>query len=380
MFKYSLFKTYYSTDIDKAISSVLQSGAVASGPFVQKFESGLAELLGQQYVVSTSDMSAAMFLALYLSGVRQGDEVLTTAFTCMSSNSPINAIGATPVWVDLAPGTFHMDPEILEQKITLKTKAVVLYHTAGYPANSREISEICKRKGIYLIEDCNNAFLAENSDGLCGSNSDFSIHSFYPNRLINAIEGGALVCKNIDHYLKALKLRRFGVDSGTFRNAIGEINSLSDIPEIGWSMNLSNLNCAVGYVQLNDIEYKIASIRRNAKYIDVCIDKLDGLTKPILQQGDKPSYWVYLLQTSRRDLFIKKLKEAGIHASSLHQRNDVYSGFNAKSDELPVTTEVQNSLLALPVGWWLAENDIVAMMDIFCEVKENLDNENNYFV
>lgn len=373
MFKYPLFKTYYSPQLDHEISSVLQSGAVASGPYIQKFEKGLGDLLNESFVVSTSDMSAAMFMALYLSGIRKGDEVLTTAFACMSSNSPIHAIGATPVWVDLAPGSFHMDPAHLEELITEKTKAVLLYHTAGYPANSKAISEICKRHGIALIEDCDNAFLAENQDGLSGSYGDFSVHSFYPNRLINAIEGGALVCKKKDDFDRACRLRRFGVDPTTFRNNIGEINPQSDIAEVGWSMNLSNLHCAVGSIQLNDVQDRLAAIRRNAHIIDSYIDNLEGISRPQLQTGDKPAYWVYLLQVKNRDLFIKRLKEEGIHASSLHQRNDVYSGFNASKSHLPVTTEIQSSVLALPVGWWLSENDICAMMDIFNDVKEKID-------
>ncbi len=373
MFKYPLFKTFYSPQLDHAISSVLQSGAVASGPYIQEFEKGLGHLLNESYVVSTSDMSAAMFMALYLSGVQKGDQVLTTAFACMSSNSPISAIGATPVWVDLEPDSFHMDPAHLEELITERTKAVILYHTAGYPAHSKAISEICKRHGIALIEDCDNAFLAENSDGLSGSYGDFCVHSFYPNRLINTIEGGALVCKNKHDYDKACRLRRFGVDSGTFRNNIGEINPHSDIPEIGWSMNLSNLHCAMGTVQLNDVKDRLSTIRRNAHIIDTYLDKVEGISRPQLTSGDVPSYWVYLLKVNKRNLFIEKLKECGVHASSLHQRNDIYSGFKADRPDLPVTGEVQSSVLALPVGWWLSESDIIAMMDIFSDVKEKID-------
>ncbi|HEY3985461.1 DegT/DnrJ/EryC1/StrS family aminotransferase [Cedecea sp.] len=373
MFKYPLFKTYYSSQLDSVISSVLQSGAVASGKYIKEFENGLGDLLGEQFVVSTSNMSAAMYIALYLSGVGKGDEVLTTAFTCMSSNSPINNIGAIPVWVDLFPGSFHMDPALLERAITEKTKAVILYHTAGYPANSKAISEICKRHGITLIEDCNNAFLSSNRDGLSGSYGDFSIHSFYPNRLINTIEGGALICKHQDDYERALKLRRFGVDSATFRNAIGEINPQSNIAEIGWSMNLPNLNCAMGSVQLSDVNDRLAAIQSNASCIDSYLDQMQGVTRPQLQEKDEPAYWVYLLQVEQRDLFIKKLKEAGVHASSLHHRNDIYSGFNAKASSLPVTDEVQSTILALPVGWWLTKNDIITMMDIFSKVKEKLD-------
>lgn len=375
MFKYPLFKPYYSPEFDKVISSVLQTGAIASGPYIDLFEKGLGAILEKEYVLSMSDMSAAMFLALYLSDVRQGDEVATTAFACMSSNSPVHAIGAKPLWIDVAPGSLHMDPEQLEASITPKTKAVILYHTAGYPAEAKKIAAICKKHGLRLIEDCDNSLLSSNIEGLCGTWADFSVYSFYPNRLINGIEGGALVFNDKDDFHRAKKLRRFGIDGSKFRNSLGEINNQCDIPEIGWSIGMSNVNCAVAYTQLHNLNDRIATIKRNAKLIDNMLQGNEKITYFHHREDDDPVHWVYLLKIKNRDAMIMKLKEAGIHASSLHQRNDIYSGFHASLRNMPNTTELQDNVLALPVGWWLSEEDTVSMVETFLDIQTRINDE-----
>lgn len=375
VFKFPLFKTYYAEEFDKIMSEVLRSGAVASGSYIAQFEADIAKMLEQKYALTTSDMSSAIYLALYLAGVKAGDEVATTSFTCMSSSSPIHAIGAKPLWIDLAPGSLHMDPSKLCESISEKTKAVILYHTAGYPAECKTIADICKERNIPLIEDCNNTILATTSTGLCGALADFSIYSFYPNRLVNAIEGGLLVCKDEEHYSRAKKLRRFGVDQQTFRNSFGEINPSSDIPEIGWAMNMPNFNCALAWCQIKDVHHKLANIRRNANIIDKCLAGNKMVDTFKLKAGERPSYWAYMLKVPKRDLFIQELKKVGIHASSLHQRNDIYSGFGSTKANLPETESLQKSILALPVGWWLQEDDITEMMDIFAKVQMQIEKE-----
>lgn len=358
MSQLSLFSVVNTPEMETAALAVLRSGRIASGPHVAQFESGLAELLGQAHIVTTADMTSALYLALYLAGVRAGDDVLTTAFACMSTNSAIATCGARPVWVDLAPASACMDVADFERAITPATRAVILYHLAGYPGPAREIADICRARGIVLIEDCDNALLAKVDDKQVGTFGDFAVYSFYPNRQINTTEGGALACREAEAAVRARKLRRFGIDTSSFRDTRGEINPQSDIPVIGWSMPMNNLCAALGSVQLQSVGQNIQKTRDNAQRIMAELASCEGLTLLAPTAGAVPSYWAVLISVEQRDVVLADLKARGVAASVLHQRNDIYSGFIPCHRDLPQTDLLQRSMIALPCGWWLSAQDI----------------------
>ena len=353
-----LFGVVNTPEMEAAALAVLRSGRIASGPHVAAFEAGLGELLDQSHVVTTVDMTSALHLALYLAGVRPGDDVLTTAFACMSTNSAIAGCGGRPVWVDVAAASACMDVADFERAITPVTRAVILYHLAGYPGPAHEIAEICRQRGIVLIEDCDNALLATIDGQQVGTFGDFAVFSFYPNRQINTTEGGALACRDPDDAVRARKLRRFGIDASSFRTAAGEINPQSDIPVVGWSMAMNNLCAALGSVQLQGVAQRIAQTRLHAQQIKDGLASCAGLTLLTPSAGALPSYWGVLIAVEQRDVVLAALKARGVAASILHQRNDIYSGFVACRRELPNTDILQRSIIALPCGWWLSAQDI----------------------
>lgn len=358
-----LFGVVNLPEMEEVALEVLRSGRIASGEYVSKFEDGLGQLLGQKNVVTTVDMTSAIYLALHLSGVKAGDEVITTAFACMATNSPISTIGAKPIWVDLEEYSACISVADFEAAITPNTKAAILYHLAGYPGPARQISDICKKHGIKLIEDCDNALLAEVDDDYVGSFGDFAIYSFYPNRQINATEGGALICKSPDDAIRAKNLRRFGINSSTFRLAGGEINPASDIPEVGWSFTLNNLCSAIGVVQINSVAERIEKTRKNAKYLFDGLNNFQDVNVINATPGSLPSYWCVLIQVDNRDLIMNTLKLSGINCSALHQRNDIYSGFIKCKRNLRNTTNFERTLLALPCGWWLEQSDLKKILE-----------------
>ena len=353
-----LFGVVNTPEMEAAALAVLRSGRIASGPHVAAFEAGLGELLDQSHVVTTVDMTSALHLALYLGGVRPGDDVLTTAFACMSTNSAIAGCGGRPVWVDVAPASACMDVDDFERAITPATRAVILYHLAGYPGPAQAIAEICRQRGIVLIEDCDNALLATIDGQQVGTFGDFAVFSFYPNRQINTTEGGALACRDPDDAVRARKLRRFGIDASSFRTSAGEINPQSDIPLIGWSMAMNNLCAALGSVQLQGVAQRIAQTRLHAQQIKDGLVSCAGLTLLTPSAGALPSYWGVLIAVEQRDVVLAALKARSVAASILHQRNDIYSGFVACRRELPNTDILQRSIIALPCGWWLSAQDI----------------------
>lgn len=352
-----LLTAYHSAAMAAAAAEVLQSGQVASGPYVETFRHGFGSLVGSQNLVTTSDMSSAIQIALRLSGVGAGDEVLTTSYNCMSSNAPIAWAGARPAWVDVDPRTGLMDPASLERSITARSKACLLYHVAGYPAPVQDIAGICKRAGIPLIEDCNNALLATVQNRQVGTFGDYAVHSFYPNRQINAADGGALVCKDADATTRATHLRRFGIDPGRFRDSMGEIDPLCDIPEIGWSCTMNNLCSALGQTQLDSVRERLLQTRQNAQLLCALLEEVPGASVVRPGPNSVPAYWALLVQVERRDEVLEKLKSAGVMASKLHHTTDQYTGFPVAPRQLPGTTQFMNRVIALPCGWWLSEED-----------------------
>ena len=364
-----LFGVVNLPEMEAVALEVLRSGRIANGEYVSKFEDGLSELLGQKNVVTTNDMTSAIFLALKLSGVKSGDEVITTAFACMATNSPIATIGAKPIWVDLEENSAYISIKDFEAAITPNTKAAILYHLAGYPGPARQIAEICSKHGIKLIEDCDNALMAEVDDQYVGSFGDFAIYSFYPNRQINTTEGGALICKDPKDASRARKLRRFGIDVSTFRTAEGEINPTSDIPEIGWPITLNNLCSAVGFAQIESVKLRLEKTRNNSYQLIKLLSDTQGFRILSSVDNSEPSFWALLIQFENRDQILSELKKNGVSCSILHQRNDSYSCFVESHQNLPQTIKMQNSLIALPCGWWLNSEEIKY---IACQVKKSL--------
>ena len=365
----SLFHGALSHAAEQAAFAVLRSGQIASGPKVAEFERALAGRLGRPHLVTTSDMSSALVLALHLAGVGPGDEVLTQAFSCLSSNAPIARVGAKAVWVDMNPETASMSVEDLCKAITPRSKALMLYHVAGYPGPVREVLAVCRGHDIVVIEDCNNAMGALSDGQPVGKLGDFAVHSFYPNRQLNAIEGGALACPDEDSANRARRLRRFGINAATFRGPLGEINGDSDITELGWSAALNQLNASVGLAQLQNLAEQRRRTQANAELLSSAIQGLQGLKPVAALPGADPAYWGFLVLAQQRDALLATLKAQGVHASRLHHRNDSYSAFASPNRQLLGTDALTGQILALPCGWWLDETDmhrLAAMVQQAC--------------
>lgn len=356
--KVSLFNPYRSAEIEQKVLEVLRSGFIATGPYVESFTRKFSNLIEQKNVVTINDISNAVQIALHLSNIQPGDEVIATPFSCMSSNSPIAVARAHVKWADMDPATATVTVDSIKKLITKKTKAMLIYHVAGYPGPIDEISKLCELHGIKLIEDCNNALNATLKKQKVGSYSDFSVYSFYPNRQINAGEGGALICKLESDFSRAIKLRRYGIDLHTFRTSDGEINPASDIPEIGWGATLNNLCSAMGLVQVDTVQSRIELTRKVAQtYLKALSGHTDIISVNPLEDAD-PSFWVYIVRTKKQAQLLQFLKQAGIACSKLHQLNTVYSGFNTSDVYVPGAIQFMNELVCIPCGWWMNEEQV----------------------
>lgn len=340
-----------------ALEQPFNSGQLASGASVGQLEQYFEERFAGHHAVAVSDMTNALALALRLAGVSNGDEVMTMAFNCMSSNAAISMVGARPVWVDVAPETASFDLQHARSLLNSRTKAVVVYHLAGYPADLVGIRNFCDDHGLALIEDANNAFGAEFSGHSIGSFGDFAVFSFYANRQINAIDGGLLLTRQSVDTERARRLRRFGVNQACFRDTDGEIDPLCDVPEIGVSSTLNNINATLALVSLADVDARIARSRNNVEILGEATRGLE-LT-PIKQVPEGQSaYWTWLIRLTDRDAVMRSLKAQGVQCSKLHYPNHNYSGFGIAGAELPGTDLLAREMLAIPCGWWIDQAQV----------------------
>ena len=355
-----LFDCRVGPEAQRLAAEILESGVLAGGASVGELEAALSRRLGGRPVVVLSDMTQALVLALRLSGVGQGDEVLTMALNCMSSSTAISLADAVPVWVDLDPATATVDLEDCRRAVTGRTKAMVVYHLAGYPADIIGCRALCAEHGMTLIEDANAALGAVFGGLPIATVGHFGILSFYANRQVNGVEAGALVCSTEEEAARARRLRRFGVDPSGFRDARGEIDPTADVAEIGLSAALSNVNACLALHSLRSLAERLAASRANAHAMR---DASEGTAlRPIAWARDSdPAFWTFLVRSERRDEELARFKKLGVAASGLHQRNDRYSGFWASRRRLPGTDVLERELFALPVGWWITSMQMAVL-------------------
>ena len=368
----NLFEPICLPEMESAAVNVLRTGNIANGKSVNELEESFSRLIGQKNFVAVNDLTSSLIISLHLAGVRPGDQVAISAFNCLQSTSAIARLSAIPIWIDIEPTSMTMCIEDLKSKLSKDIKAVVLYHIAGYPSDSEEIYSICHSFQIPLIEDCNNSLGAKLNGKPVGVIGDYSVYSFYPTRQINGIEGGILSTPNLEKANYAKQLRRFGIDPQSFRDKRGEINSNSDITEIGWSATLNNLHAAVACSQLSTLSRRQERTRVIAKRLADSLSISTKLhpVKPI--DNSIPAYWGFLILSSKRDDLLLHLKKHGINSSCLHHRNDLYSGFGKSLSYLPGTEIAISEMLALPCGWWMTDIQIeklLIIIDDFDKIK-----------
>lgn len=358
-----LFDCGLGEEAVRVLDPLWRSGRLAAGAGVTALEERIGAYVGARPAVAMSDMTQALHLALRLAGVGPGDEVLTLAFNCMSSNSAIAMAGAVPVWVDVDPATASVDLDDLAAQITARTRAVVVYHVAGYLGDLGALRRICDGAGLPLIEDANNALGAEWRGARAGTVGDWAVFSFYANRQLNGIDGAALICPDEEGAEAARRLRRFGIDAARFRTADGEIDGALDVPEIGMAAALNNVNATLAWRSMDDLDERLQRNRANAARLADELADEPALSLLREREGAAGVFWVALARSADRERLMARLKAKGVQCSRLHQRNDRYSGFGARRRDLPGTDVLEREMFALPSGWWLSQGDLRRIVD-----------------
>jgi len=341
----------------KYIKDCLDTNWVSSaGSYVDRFERDFSKYLNAKRSVSTSNGTTALFLALKILGIGEGDEVIVPSLTFISPVNAIKYVGAEPVFVDVCRDTYVMDVEKVEELITSKTKAILPVHLYGHPVDMDRLVEIARKYGLYIIEDATESLGAFYKGKSVGTIGDIGCFSFNGNKLITTGAGGMLVTNNEELGKKAKFL-------STQAKIVNENKSFYH-PEIGYNFRVPNLLAAMGCAQLENIDEYIENKRNNAAYYNELLGNVKGITLPIEKEWAKNVYWLYSIVVEDeygidRDELIKILAENEIESRPFFMPVHKMPPYvNCRHGDLSVTEELSRKGLNLPSSVGLTKEQI----------------------
>ena len=330
----------------QAILRVIDSRQLAQGAQVEAFEAAFADFCGAKHAIATSSGTTALQTALLAHGIGPGDEVITSPFTFIASANAIVFCGAKPVFVDIDEYTYNIDPSLIEAAITPRTKAVLPVHIFGYPSDMEAIMDIAVRHGLVVIEDACQAHGASVKGRKVGTFGT-GCFSFYPTKNITTAEGGIVTTNDDQIADRARLIRNHGQRERYYHESIG------------YNFRMTEIQAAIGVVQLGKLEPFTAARRANAAYLT---QRLKGVRTPHEAPGYRHVYHQYTVRvTNDRDRLAKHLRERGIATGIYYplpvHRQVAYQRLGY-SDHLPVAEGACCEVLSLPVHPALTSEDL----------------------
>lgn len=298
----------------QAVVDVLKSDFLTTGPKIAEFEQTVADYVGAKYAVAISNGTSALHAACFAAGIRPGDEVITTPLTFAASANCVLYCGGTPVFADVDPKTYNIDPEDIRRKITDRTKAIIAVHLAGQPCDMDAIHSIAREHGLIVIEDGAHALGSVYKGKKVGCLSDMTTFSFHPVKPITTGEGGMIVTDNEDFYKKMVLFRSHGItrdDSIMTRNDGPWFYQQFDL---GYNYRITDIQCALGCSQMKKLDRFLAQRKKIVARYNEAFADCDNIITPY-QLSDTESGWhLYIIQVKncdRRQVF-EAMREKGI--------------------------------------------------------------------
>jgi perosamine synthetase len=350
-----VMKPWFGPEEAAAAADAVRSGWVAQGPRVAAFEEAFADSVGGAHAVAVSSCTTALHLALVLRGLGREDEVVVPSLSFIATANVVIHAGATPVFADIDPVTLNLTSDTVSAVLTERTRAVILVHQAGIPADLDALHALCDARGIAVIEDAACAIGAQYRGQPIGGHSWASTFSFHPRKVITTGEGGMLVLQNGDDADRARRLREHGMSvSASVRHGSRDV-ILERYDEIGYNYRMTDVQAAIGLVQLGRLEQIIARRRElAANYHDLLAD-VPGISMaadPAYGLTNFQSFWVLLPDAFpvTRDELLKCLARCGISARRGIMAAHLEPAYAHRPHvDLPVTEVVTRQSLILPL-------------------------------
>jgi len=341
------------------VLKVLKTNFLSLGTKFVEFEKRIADFSGTKYAIAVNSGTSGLHLIIKALGIGQGDEVITTPFSFISSSNCILYEGAKPVFVDIDENTLNIDPEKIEKKITSKTKAILAVDVFGRPAEWDKILEIAKKHSLSIIEDSAEALGSELRGVRCGGFGDAAIFSFYPNKQITTGEGGIIITNNekIADLCHSMANQGRKVSGGKWLEHV----------RLGYNYRLDEMSCALGISQLSRIKEVMKKREATVKMYNKKLKVMPEIETPTFESSKKISWFVYVVRipeklAAKRDWIISEMANVGIQCSNyfypIHLQPLYMERFGTREGMFPVTESVGRRTIALPFFNNIKEKEI----------------------
>jgi perosamine synthetase len=358
-----------TSDIN-AVLNVLRSGRLALGPYLSEFEHRMAAYIGVRHAVAVNSGTAALHLLVRSLGLGPGDEVLVPSFTFASSVNAILFEGATPVFVDIDPKTYNLDPQDLAAKVTPRTRAILAVDVFGHPAPWTEITALAEKHGLRVIDDCCEAIGAEYRGRKIGTFGDAGTFAFYPNKQMTTGEGGMIVTNDGE----LARLTRSLANQG--RAMMG---SWLEHEHLGYNYRLDEMSAALGCSQLQRIDLFLRKRERVAAMYTAHLADLPEVRPQVVQSHVRMSWFVYVVTLPpglQRDTVIDALDQLGVpsraYFAPIHLQPYIARTMGDLRGTLPVTEAMASRTLALPFHNNLTEQEVACVVHSLQKCVSNL--------
>jgi len=349
----SISKPVLGKEEEMAVLRVLRSGMLAGGKGVEEFESAFAKFVGCRYGVATTSGTMALILTLLSHGIKKGDEVITTPFSFIATANSCLYVGSKPVFVDIEPDGFNIDPTKIERRITSRTKAIMVVHLFGKPCQMDKILKICQKNKLILIEDACQAHGAKFKGKQVGSFGT-GCFSFYATKNMTTGEGGMITTNSLVLADKIRLLRNHGQEDQYYSSVLG------------YNFRLTDIQAAIGIEQLKKLN-KLNQIRReNADYLNKQLRVIPGIVLPQVGTDSSHVFHQFTIRLTNefpvsRNQFLEILRKSGIDARIYYPlpiyRQELYRKLGYK-DSLPVVEKVVGEILSLPIHPQVTKSDL----------------------
>jgi len=336
----------------QAVVEVLRSDYLTTGPTVAQFEKVVAEYVGAKYAVAVSNGTAALHVACLAAGIKPGDEVITTPITFAASANCVLYCGGTPVFADINPETYNIDPEDIRRKITKNTKAIIAVHFTGQPCEMDEIHAIAKEHNLLVIEDAAHALGADYKGTKIGSMSDMTTFSFHPVKHITTGEGGMIVTNSEALYQRLALFRAHGITRDEKQMTYNEGDWYYQQLELGYNYRITDIQCALGISQMKKLDAFITRRREIVQRYNEAFAGIDEIVTPFQMEGCNNSWHLYVIQVDRRKEVFDKLRAAGIGVNVHYvpvYKFPYYQNNGYSNTHCPKAEALYERLISLPI-------------------------------
>lgn len=357
------------SDID-AVTEVLQSDFITTGPKISEFEKAVCDFTGAEFAVAVSSGTAALHCAMFAAGIKGGDEVIVTPMTFAASSNAILYCGGTPVFADVLPGSLLLDPAEVIRKITKKTKAVVAVDYAGQPCDYDALRGICSEHGLVLISDACHSLGGAYRKNKVGTLADMTVLSFHPVKHITTGEGGMILTDNSDFAAKMRLFRGHGI-STDYRQREEKGSWFYEMVELGYNYRITDFQCALGISQLKKLPNWIIRRQEIAQIYDGAFTGNHAIV-PIAKSPEvSHAYHLYVVRIEKgdRNSIFTGLRNSGIgvnvHYVPVHLHPYYRKTFGTGEGLCPVAEEAFKKIISLPMFPGLKNEDLKYVIDKF---------------